>query len=39
VAEGIETVGQQQALKRLGCEYGQGHLFAPPRTAAQLSGG
>jgi hypothetical protein len=38
VAEGIETVGQQQALKLLGCEYGQGRLFAP-RTAAQLSGG
>jgi diguanylate cyclase (GGDEF)-like protein len=39
VAEGIETAGQQQALKLLGCEYGQGRLFAPPRTAAQLSGG
>jgi EAL domain-containing protein (putative c-di-GMP-specific phosphodiesterase class I) len=39
VAEGIETAGQQQTLKLLGCEYGQGPLFAPPRTAAQLSGG
>jgi diguanylate cyclase (GGDEF)-like protein len=39
VAEGIETVGQHQALKLLGCAFGQGYLFAPPRTAAQLSGG
>ncbi|MBT9312695.1 EAL domain-containing protein [Leptothoe kymatousa] len=32
VAEGIETPEQLQALKKLGCEFGQGYLFAPPLT-------
>jgi EAL domain-containing protein (putative c-di-GMP-specific phosphodiesterase class I) len=30
VAEGIETADQQAALRMLGCEYGQGYLFAKP---------
>ena len=30
VAEGIETVHQLNRLRRLGCEYGQGYLFARP---------
>ena len=30
VAEGIETEAQLQVLKSLGCEYGQGYLFAHP---------
>ncbi len=30
VAEGIETVPQLRALKNLGCELGQGYLFAKP---------
>jgi EAL domain-containing protein (putative c-di-GMP-specific phosphodiesterase class I) len=30
VAEGIETAGQLQALRKLGCELGQGFLFLPP---------
>jgi len=30
VAEGIETVAQLRALKNLGCELGQGYLFAKP---------
>jgi len=30
VAEGIETVAQEQQLIALGCEYGQGYLFARP---------
>ena len=30
VAEGIETEAQRQALLALGCELGQGDLFARP---------
>jgi diguanylate cyclase (GGDEF)-like protein/PAS domain S-box-containing protein len=37
VAEGIERAGQAHRLRELGCEFGQGYLFArplPPREAA-----
>lgn len=30
IAEGIETPQQLDSLKTLGCEYGQGYLFAKP---------
>jgi diguanylate cyclase (GGDEF)-like protein len=30
IAEGIETEAQLKILKSLGCEYGQGYLFARP---------
>jgi diguanylate cyclase (GGDEF)-like protein/PAS domain S-box-containing protein len=30
VAEGVETEAQVEALKALGCEYGQGYLFSRP---------
>ncbi|MEB3119788.1 MAG: EAL domain-containing protein [Snowella sp.] len=30
VAEGIETILEQDTLKNLGCEFGQGYLFAKP---------
>ncbi|WP_082821002.1 putative bifunctional diguanylate cyclase/phosphodiesterase [Gemmatimonas phototrophica] len=33
VAEGIETEAQRGTLLRLGCEFGQGYLFAPPIDA------
>lgn len=36
VAEGIETIQQQQALTAIGCEYGQGYLYAKPLPAAEL---
>lgn len=31
IAEGIETQGQEQALKRLGCKQGQGFLYHKPQ--------
>lgn len=35
-AEGIETEDQLRRLTELGCESGQGYLFAPPMPALQL---
>lgn len=36
VAEGIETRDQVTALQALGCEHGQGYLFARPMNAAEF---
>jgi len=36
VAEGVETDGQLEALRALGCEMGQGYLFARPLSSKQL---
>ncbi|PSB11405.1 GGDEF domain-containing response regulator [Pleurocapsa sp. CCALA 161] len=36
VAEGIETAAQLKILKNLGCEYGQGYLFAPALNATDV---
>jgi diguanylate cyclase (GGDEF)-like protein len=35
VAEGIEDADQLRALRRLGCDYGQGYLFAKPMPAEE----
>jgi len=35
VAEGVESIGQLELLKKLGCEFGQGHFFSQPVTAKQ----
>jgi EAL domain-containing protein (putative c-di-GMP-specific phosphodiesterase class I) len=37
VAEGIETAQQFAELRRLGCELGQGYLFAPPLSSADMA--
>ena len=36
VAEGTESVGQAAALRRLGCDDGQGYYFARPLPADEL---
>jgi diguanylate cyclase (GGDEF)-like protein/PAS domain S-box-containing protein len=38
VAEGIETPEQASALRSLGCDLGQGFLYAPPLPAEELDG-
>jgi diguanylate cyclase (GGDEF)-like protein/PAS domain S-box-containing protein len=41
IAQGIETSEQLEALKRMGCELGQGHLFSyalEPARATKLAG-
>ena len=36
VAEGIETAEQRDALERLGCDIGQGYLFAKPMPQRKM---
>jgi diguanylate cyclase (GGDEF)-like protein/PAS domain S-box-containing protein len=36
VAEGIETVEQLEVLRELGCDWGQGYLFAEPMDATAV---
>jgi len=39
VAEGVETDAQRRALKSMGCDYAQGHFYAPsllPSDALRL---
>ena len=36
VGEGVETNEQLCVLREVGCQFGQGYLFAPPMTSAQF---
>ncbi len=36
IAEGIETHAQQQLLASLGCDFGQGYLYAKPTSLADI---
>ncbi len=36
IAEGIETTTQLEILRKLGCEYGQGYLFAYPLSSKDI---
>src|SRR5947199_1870597 len=38
VAEGIETTHESHKLQAIGCDIGQGYLFARPMPKAQLIG-
>jgi diguanylate cyclase (GGDEF)-like protein len=36
VAEGVEAIEQHERLLELGCEFGQGYLFARPAPASEI---
>jgi EAL domain-containing protein (putative c-di-GMP-specific phosphodiesterase class I) len=36
IAEGIETIEQETAMRQLGCWLGQGYLYGQPRPAAEV---
>jgi diguanylate cyclase (GGDEF)-like protein/PAS domain S-box-containing protein len=37
IAEGVENEAQLSELRRLGCDYAQGHLFSRPLTAQKVT--
>ena len=37
IAEGVETSGQLEQLRRLKCQYGQGYLFSKPLAASDAN--
>ncbi|WP_337992936.1 putative bifunctional diguanylate cyclase/phosphodiesterase [Enterovibrio qingdaonensis] len=36
VAEGVETIDQQELLRNIGCNFAQGHFYYPPMPADDL---
>ncbi|MFZ9739957.1 MAG: putative bifunctional diguanylate cyclase/phosphodiesterase, partial [Prochlorotrichaceae cyanobacterium] len=38
ISEGIENLGQQEKLRNLQCQFGQGYLFMKPFAASEISG-
>jgi diguanylate cyclase (GGDEF)-like protein/PAS domain S-box-containing protein len=37
IAEGVENEAQLSELRRLGCDYAQGHLFSPPLASPKVT--
>ncbi len=37
IAEGVESEVQLSELRRLSCDFAQGHLFAPPQTPQEVT--
>ena len=37
IAEGVETVGQVEKLKRLGCDLAQGYLYSKPMPMGRIT--
>ena len=37
VAEGVETAGEAERLRALGCPFGQGYHWSAPRTAQEIT--
>jgi diguanylate cyclase (GGDEF)-like protein/PAS domain S-box-containing protein len=37
IAEGVENENQLSELRRLGCDFAQGHFFSPARPAGQIT--
>jgi EAL domain-containing protein (putative c-di-GMP-specific phosphodiesterase class I) len=37
IAEGVQNEAQLSELRRLGCDYAQGHLFSRPRPVAEVT--
>jgi diguanylate cyclase (GGDEF)-like protein len=37
IAEGVEEIGQLQALRRLGCDLAQGYLFTTPQPPSHIT--
>ncbi|WP_433802749.1 putative bifunctional diguanylate cyclase/phosphodiesterase [Actinomycetospora sp. CA-084318] len=36
IAEGVQTAGEADALRRIGCRFGQGYFWSPPVAATDL---
>lgn len=37
VAEGVETAGDEEMIRELGCDFGQGYYYSRPISAKEFS--